>query len=81
MSYAGELGKRLRLARAAHKVPMRYFESHKEFQIPSATICRIEQGKPVDYNTGKKIEYWLSKVGEPEACVHCNGRGFVLVAK
>ena len=81
MNYAENLGKRLKLARLAHKVTMRHWEKDKELKISSSTISRIEQGKPVDYETGKKIEYWLSQVGEPEMCQHCNGHGFKLVRK
>lgn len=36
-----------------------------EVEINNPTLCRIGQGKPVDYDTGKKLETFLGDFKEP----------------
>ena len=68
------LGERLRITRTAQNMSLRDLE--KEIGVINSTLFRVESGKPVVYETGKIIERWLEKVGEPEPCKHCAGKGY-----
>jgi len=57
------LGERLKSYREDQGLSLREVET--SCGIDSSTLCRIEHGKPVDYDTGKKIEALLANWAEP----------------
>jgi len=70
-----KLGDRLRLTRSAMGLSLRELEN--VIGINNSTLCRVESNKPLVYETGKRIEEWLTSVGEPDLCKECQGKGYV----
>lgn len=62
MSYAETLAKQLRLIRIATGLSLRDIE--KLTGIGNSTIWRVEQGKPVEYESGKVLEKWCESQSE-----------------
>jgi hypothetical protein len=69
-----DLSRRLKAFRQAHKMTSRSF---KNIGIDSSTISRIENGKPCAYETGKALEEFMQRLGEPLPCKTCNGKGWL----
>lgn len=62
-----KLGAKLKAFRAAHGFTLRDVQA--AIGVPNATLCRIENGKPVDYETGKQVEAYIAEFREPREWV------------
>lgn len=79
MSHIQTLGSKLKAYRQAMKKSLREVEAATG--VFNATLCRIEHGKAVDYETGRKLDTWLDEQGAPRLCPVCAGAGFLFDRK